>query len=366
MTAASKKHLGYIPALDGVRAVAVFLVILGHVGVPGFPGGGLGVDMFFTLSGFLITTLLLEEIDGGGRINVWHFYARRLLRLYPALLLMLLLFAAFFHVLSHALPHLEDLQYGKDVTLAALYLTDYAVAFGYENKNSLIAHTWSLAVEEHFYLIWPWVLPALARLFRGKKLIAALLVLYGVATGWRFLCLSFQPWEMVYFRFDTRLAGLVLGAALAVFRMQRVKIRWAAEWFAASGLVFLFCVFWMPSMEVGTCLPTVAEVFTFFLIWQIMEAKDWPVTRWLSAKAPVFFGRISYALYLFHFPAAALFLRSDTRWWIGFEITLAIAVALAWFSWNTVEKAGRIKAAGFRPRGMGSHAPAEKTPKALP
>jgi peptidoglycan/LPS O-acetylase OafA/YrhL len=169
---AQKKHLGYIPALGGLRAVAVILVMLAHVGVPGFPGGGLGVDMFFVLSGFLITLLLLEEIDSTGRINVLHFYARRLLRLYPALLLMLLLFAVFFHILQHTLPHGEGLESAKDITLAALYLTDYAIAFGFENKNSLIAHTWSLAVEEHFYLIWPLALPALKKLFRCKNLVA--------------------------------------------------------------------------------------------------------------------------------------------------------------------------------------------------
>lgn len=368
MTTASKKHLAYIPAFDGVRALAVILVMLGHVGVPGFAGGGLGVDIFFVLSGFLITTLLLEELGDTGRINVLHFYARRLLRLYPALLLLILLLAVFFHIMSQALPHPEDLHYVMDMGLAALYLTDYAVAFGLENKNSLLAHTWSLAVEEHFYLLWPFVLPALRRAFRGKRLVIALLALYAVATAWRVLCLSFQSWEMVYFRFDTRLAGLVLGAALAAIRMHGIKVKGAQAGLALSGLAFLFCIYWMPGMEDNTYLTTVAEIFAFFLLSHILEIKDWVVSGWLSQKIPVFFGRISYAIYLFHFPVAVLLFRAtDGRpgqghehWSICFEVTFALSVALACFSWKTVEKAGRVRAKQFHARGTGKHMPADK------
>ena len=369
-----KSHFGYIPALDGVRALAVFLVIASHIGLPGFPGGGYGVDMFFVLSGFLITTLLLEEIDGTGRINVLHFYARRLLRLYPALLLLLLLFAAFFHILEHELPNLTGTDYVKDITLAALYLTDYAVAFGFENRNSLIGHTWSLAVEEHFYLVWPWALLGLRRAFRGGNLAAALLALYVAATAWRLSCLSFQPWTMVYFRFDTRFAGLVLGALLAVVRLQGRKIPGANALFVLSGLAFLFCLYWIPSMEMATRLTIAPELFTFFLIDRILAAKDGTAAAWLSGPALVFFGRISYGLYLFHFPVAALLSRTRTgppgavdlpmkneHWAVHLEITLAVAVALAWFSWNTVEKAGRVQMKKFQARGAGKHLPAEKS-----
>ena len=341
----------YVPALDGLRAVAVLLVMLSHVAVPGFAGGGMGVDIFFVLSGFLITALLLEEMDANGRINVLHFYVRRALRLYPALLLMLLLFAVFFHILRHALPHAETLESGKDIVLAGLYLTDYAIAFGFQSKNSLIAHTWSLAVEEHFYLLWPWLLPALSRACKGRRLMLALGAMFVAATAWKFFCLTFQPWEKVYFRFDTRMAGLILGALLAVCRAQKVKIPGADYALALSGAAFVYAIATMPSMEVGTMETTIPEVFTFFLIYRIMEAKAWLPAEALAQKIPVFLGRISYALYLFHFPAAALFLRSDTRWWIGFEVMAAIALGLAWFSWKTVERVGRIKAKDFRPSG---------------
>jgi peptidoglycan/LPS O-acetylase OafA/YrhL len=345
----------YVPALDGVRAIAIFLVMLSHVAVPGFAGGGMGVDVFFVLSGFLITTLLMEEMDAKGRINVLHFYARRLLRLYPALLLMLLIYAVFFHILRHVLPHAEQLESAKDITLAALYLTDYAIAFGFQSKNSLLAHTWSLAVEEHFYLVWPWLLPVLNRTFRGRKLVIALFALFVAATAWKLFCLAVQPWEKVYFRFDTRMAGLILGSLLAVCRERKIRIPGADYGLALSGAAFLYVIATMPSMEIGTAQTTIPEVFTFFLINKIMQAKAWQPAQMLAHKIPVFFGRISYALYLFHFPVAALFLRSETRWWIGFEVTLAVAVALAWFSWKTVERVGRLKAKAFRPSGAGRH-----------
>lgn len=356
MSAASTKRLPYLPALDGFRALAVLLVMLSHVGVPGFPGGSLGVDLFFVLSGFLITTLLLEELDIADRINIPHFYARRLLRLYPALLLLLLLYAVFFHILRHVLRN-EDIQSAKDIVLAGFYLTDYAVAFGVENRNSLLAHTWSLAVEEQFYLVWPFALPLLRRYFPGKKLVAALGTLFVLATLWRIACLSAQPWDRVYFRFDTRFSGLMLGALLAAILRSGLKMPFAASLLSLSGLAFLFCLVTMPSMPVGTYEITVGEIFGFFLLYQLLDGKSARLEEWLAHKIPVFFGRISYALYLFHFPVASLFLRADARWWIGFEVTLALAVGLAWFSWNTVEKAGRFKAKAYRLRAEARHVP---------
>jgi peptidoglycan/LPS O-acetylase OafA/YrhL len=169
---------------------------------------------------------------------------------------------------------------------------------------------------------------------------------------------------MVYFRFDTRLAGLVLGAALAAMRMQGVKIKGAQAGLALSGLAFLFCLYWMPGMEHNTYLTTVAEIFAFFLLGHILEVKDWVISGWLSQKIPVFFGRISYAIYLFHFPVAALLFRASevrpghdhAHWSINLEVTFALSVALAWFSWKTVEKAGRLKGRDFRRKAALKHA----------
>ncbi|MEZ0260977.1 MAG: acyltransferase family protein [Alphaproteobacteria bacterium] len=350
----SRWHLQYVPALDGVRAIAVLLVILSHAGAPGVTGN-VGVDMFFVLSGFLITSLLLEEMDANGRINVLHFYVRRALRLYPALLLMLFLYGLSMYLLRHRLPAGGLLEAAKDITFAALYLTDYAVAFGFQPRGSLIAHTWSLAVEEHFYLVWPWALIALNRACKGRSLLMALLGLFVAATAWRLLCLYFQPWENVYFRFDTRMAGLVLGSLLAACRARSIKITGIDVWLALSGIACAILVVATPSMAMTTATTTVTEVFTFFLIYKITDAETWRPVRALGHRIPVFFGRLSYALYLSHFPITALLIRSDVPWWISLEVTMALSVAFAWFSWNTVERVGRLKARDFRstgPRGQ--------------
>jgi len=348
----TRSHMHYVPALDGVRAIAVLLVILSHVGAPDITGN-VGVDMFFVLSGFLITTLLLEEMDANGRINVLHFYVRRALRLYPALLLMLFFYGLSAYLLRHRLPDGALPETAKDIAFAALYLTDYAVAFDFQSRLSLIAHTWSLAVEEHFYLVWPWVLIALHRVCKGRSFLMALFGLFVAATAWRLLCLSFQPWEHVYFRFDTRMAGLVLGSLLACCRARSIKITGINGWLALSGCACAILVVATPSMAITTATTTITEVFTFFLIYKIMEAETWRPVRALGHQIPVFFGRLSYSLYLFHYPVATLFIRSDTPWWISFEVTMAVSVAFAWFSWNTVERVGRLKAKDFRYRDHG-------------
>src|SRR5690349_20309645 len=134
-------------ALDGARALAVLLVLLHHTRVPGFAGGFIGVDVFFVLSGYLITSILLREADSAGDIRIGRFLLRRALRLYPPLLLML----SAVLILGPSIWPTEQL--GMPVLISALYLSDYATAF--YGPLSVIGHTWSLAVEEHFYLLWP-------------------------------------------------------------------------------------------------------------------------------------------------------------------------------------------------------------------
>ena len=140
----------YNPELDGLRAVAVVLVISDHCCVPVFDQGYFGVDLFFVLSGFLITRLLIDEIDDTGRVDLWRFYLRRLLRLAPPLLLFL---TAYMLIAPRLWPQFDLLLHMRDAALAVFYLSDYSQAFWHNPK--VLIHTWSLSVEEHFYLIWP-------------------------------------------------------------------------------------------------------------------------------------------------------------------------------------------------------------------
>jgi peptidoglycan/LPS O-acetylase OafA/YrhL len=142
-----------IPALDGVRGVAVLAVFASHAGIPGFSLGGMGVDAFFVLSGYLITSILLAEIARTGSISLPKFYLRRIKRLTPALLTLTVLYAIlapFVWVERSAAEH-AGLS-----ALSFFYLMDYARAFWV--GHSPLVHTWSLAVEEHFYLVWPFAL----------------------------------------------------------------------------------------------------------------------------------------------------------------------------------------------------------------
>lgn len=159
----------------------------------------------------MITRLLAEEIDVLGKINLWGFYLRRLLRLAPPLLLLLAVYLA---IAPRLWPQFSLWEHIRDAALAGLYLSDYARAF-WDNPK-ILQHTWSLSVEEHFYFIWPFVVLLLARIeFRWR--IACLFGLYLLATAWRIFEYEGLGWAATYFRFDTRMSGLIFGALLATF-----------------------------------------------------------------------------------------------------------------------------------------------------
>lgn len=340
MTTAASKQLGYIPALDGLRAAAVMLVVFSHTRVLGFQNGDFGVEMFFVLSGFLISTLLLQEMDGTGGINVPHFYARRLLRLYPALLLFLLLYA----VAAHAL----HVDFMRDVFIAGFYLTDYAVTFGAASPGSLVNHTWSLSVEEQFYLLWPLALLGLNKIVSKKRLPAVMLALALVALARELVPLLMgADWTTVYFRFDARLGGLLLGACLAACRRAKIDIPFKAWGFALSGIALVICMM-VPVGYTGGLLETpAAQAFTFFLLASLLENKASLLRDMFEAPGAVFLGRISYGVYLFHYPIAVI-LREYLSWPLACLVTFAASTGIAWFSWSTVERIGRLKSSAFR------------------
>ena len=170
----------HIPAFDGLRAVAVGLVLLHHAGVPGFSEGGLGVDMFFVLSGYLITGLLTREIDQTGTVDLVRFYLRRLKRLTPALLILAVAYFTFAPAVWH---ERTASQHARFALAAVSYLTDFLRA-GHPSFASPIAHTWSLAVEEHFYMLWPLALLGLSYLPK-RLLLPVLLAGFALATVWR-------------------------------------------------------------------------------------------------------------------------------------------------------------------------------------
>lgn len=172
-------HQGYRPALDGIRALAALTVAVYHARFPGLPGGFFGVDVFFVLSGYLITRLLLDEQARSGGLRLDRFIVRRVRRLLPALLLMLLVYLL---AAPWLFPDVAFAKHLRDAFLSAIYVVNYAAALG--AGVSVLGHVWSLAVEMQFYLLWPLVLLGLLRLPRPVAM-GVILVLYMLATAMR-------------------------------------------------------------------------------------------------------------------------------------------------------------------------------------
>ena len=206
-------YLGYEPALDGLRAIAILATITVHAAIflPGpwgvwFPGGWIGVDIFFVLSGFLITRLLADEMRRNDGIGLGRFYIRRVLRLLPAYAVMLLAVV----LVSACVLHEPGVYRAAMASIG--YIMNWSRAFGWFPQASL-GHTWSLSMEEQFYILWPGAFI----LLRGRRPLAWLLALIAAVVVWRcVLALGGSNPERVYNGFDTHADTLLIGCALAV------------------------------------------------------------------------------------------------------------------------------------------------------
>jgi peptidoglycan/LPS O-acetylase OafA/YrhL len=335
---------GFRPDLEGLRAVAVVLVLLYHAAVPGFAGGYVGVDVFFVLSGFLITGLLLREVRRTGTISLPAFYARRARRLLPASALVLLVTVAASAVM---LPPLRVPDVTADAASAALYVSNIRFAFQAtdylqsELAPSPILHFWSLSVEEQFYLFWPAILLLVAR-GRGDPGRRVALVAGAISVASFLLALwltgANQPWA--FFSLPTRAWELGLGAFLAIGATQMARLperpaaalAWAGlALVALSGVVLSTAT---PFPGLAALLPTVGSAL---VIAGGFRQPAFAPGRWLAMAIPRFLGRISYSLYLWHWPLLVLpaaALGGALPWWArGALVALAIVLAAATQRW---------------------------------
>jgi peptidoglycan/LPS O-acetylase OafA/YrhL len=326
------KRLGYVPALNGLRGLAVAAVVAHHFFV--WPAGGsLGVDLFFVLSGFLITTLLLEERADLGTIRLAAFYMRRARRLLPALVVLL----AAYLVIDAAKGH----DGFRMVATAGLYAGNLVQAFTVPNPldGHGLDHLWSLAEEEQFYLVWPILLLLLSR---SRRLVAWLALLWLSAVVYRLgFVVSGVRIERIYMGPDTHAAGLLAGALLAC-----VRVRWASftvpESVAQASLfVALFAVvffgggsllwlYGLPVFEVAAVGLVAAAVSPTAL----RTGLSWGPLVWL--------GSISYSLYLWH---KVIIWAFDRRLPL---LTLPLSLAIAWASTRWVEQPFRRRHVGAR------------------
>lgn len=316
--------LGYRPALDGLRGVAVLLVLAQHAGLPYFSQGGtVGVTLFFVLSGFLITSILRDERAATGRIDFRAFYLRRVRRLLPALALLLIGVTAYLLATGQSLV---------PVVLTAGYASNLAGASGLNLGN--LVHTWTLSLEEQFYLLWPLLLPVVARRRRPAAVLAAVA---GLVVVWRVvLSLTGTSVERIYFGPDTRADAIVIGCALAfaiastttMTTTRHLRLASTASAVLLAGLCAA-----PPGSDLVWILPLVT-VAALVLVAGAARSEPGLLT-WRPLVAT---GRISYGLYLWSFPVSLSVESWGLTWWASAATITGGSVALALASWFVIER----------------------------
>ena len=324
-------RLGRRPALDGLRGVAVILVVLSHADVPHLGGAGqVGVTVFFTLSGFLIATLLFEEHENSHRISLRRFYRRRFFRLAPALLAVAAVTSLF--ALATRAPWVTP----REVLGAVFYCSNVLAFFGPVGGAHMLHHTWSLVIEEQFYLVWPAVTILAWR--RRTALLAVLLVAAGGSLALR--CVLWNDGagdNRVLFGTDTRVDGILLGCALAVSLRGGLWMRSRGRGRAAvvMGLACItFLAVW-SSDAVMTVGLTLAALASAMVIVGVLANGD---VRALTLRPVAWLGRRSYGLYLWHHPIAIVLGAFAVEWQIKTLILIPSSLLLTVLSWRCIEK----------------------------
>jgi peptidoglycan/LPS O-acetylase OafA/YrhL len=307
-------RMKHIPALDGLRGIAVLLVIALHLHyvLPWhLPGGFIGVDVFFVLSGFLITTLIIERRD-----SLRAFYVRRARRLLPAIAALLIVAGIVGEPRGAILS-------------AAFYFANW---WGLDHHVNAISHLWSLSIEEQFYLAWPLVM-----LSRSRHLGWIALGLALASATWRAGLYGHVHFTRLYRGTDTHADGLLLGCALALFWPRLIAVRAACVRFAPLALVALLVLSATLQLDAApnTWIWGLPAVNLIAAVLIAAAAEGWG--RW-GVLVPI--GRWSYSLYLWHYPLFA---------WLRSPIAIPIAAIAALLSYATVERAFRAGAPS-RPR----------------
>jgi peptidoglycan/LPS O-acetylase OafA/YrhL len=355
------RHFGYQPALDGIRAFAVVAVLFYHAGEPWAVGGFLGVDTFFVLSGFLITTLLVTEWASRGTVDLLNFWMRRARRLLPALFLVMVGIIVYAGVFAGS----GELNTIRGDSIASIgYVANWRFIFSGQSyfaqfsQPSPLRHMWSLAIEEQFYLVWPLIVTAILWWRRSLRvLIGACVVLIAVsATEMALLYHSGQDPSRVYYGTDTRMQSLLFGAIVGILlvmhgplrsRAARLAIRVAA----VIGAGYTLWLFWRMSERTDALYRggfLIAALAVSAVIVSVVQPDRGVLGNFLSLAPLRWVGRISYGLYLWHWPVYLTITHART----GLDgtpllvVRIAVSVALAALSFYAIERP--IRSGTFR------------------
>lgn len=339
------KSTRHIPSLDGLRAISFLLVFIAHAGLERYVPGGLGVTIFFFLSGFLITTLMRAEYEKNSSINFRHFWLRRALRILPP----------FYVVLTAAA--IVSFEWGpsgsvafKPIAAQALHYSNYwIISNGYGGLPAGTGVYWSLAVEEHFYLVFPWLYSGL-QAFRMPARNQAIFF-WGLCAAvllWRcVLVFGFQVSEnRTYMASDTRLDSILFGCALAVWMnpvMDDTELRerrWKLIYVPLALLVMGCCVLIRSEEFRETLRYSLQGIALTAIFVAAIRYCDWAPFRLLNRRPLAFIGLLSYSLYLLHYAVIAAVQRTFTTMHpvLRALTAFAISIALSWIIYVLIEK----------------------------
>ena len=336
----------YRADIDGLRALAVIPVLFYHAGIPGFPGGFVGVDIFFVVSGYLICGMIEEDIRSGS-FSLSNFYKRRMLRILPALFVMFLVTSILAY--AYCLPvELED--YSKSLASAVgsvsnVYFAATAGYFDAPAETKPLLHTWSLGVEEQFYLITPLLMLFAYRVLpKHAKLLLAIVAALSFAAAF---AVSYRNPTFVFYLTPFRAWELALGALLSIKFIPAPETAFAKNACGVIGLLLLLGAIFLGSPSAPLLLMTSLASVGAALVIVSSEGGISTIGRLLSLRPVVVVGLISYSLYLWHWPLI-VFQRTDG--FLGGSgvmtklLLIAVSIGIAWLSWKFIERPFRLKA----------------------
>ncbi len=363
-----KRNQRYMPGLDGLRAIAVLAVIIFHLGFDWAPGGLLGVGIFFTLSGYLITDILLSQLSARGKIKLGQFWLARARRLLPALFVMLAIVTAWVTIFGPAQP----IQFREAVASSVFYVNNWEQIFANVSYFARFApegplnHLWSLSVEEQFYIFWPFLLLIGVKLVHERPLPSgvrprlALLTIAGAIVSSILMAVLYHPSldpSRIYYGTDTRAGGLLFGAALAmVWPSRRLSRRIAPQArntldaLGVLGLAIIALMIWQVG-EFSRFLYQGGFVVLSLATVMVLMPLAHPACRlgkWLGVRPLRWVGTRSYGIYLWQTPVIVLTGPGSKppEGLLGKALQVAAIFAIAALSWRFVEEPIRHGAIG--------------------